>query len=360
MSNILFIIGMHRSGTSALSGSTRFLGAIHAEASHGSNDNNIKGHFEPIEVVAANDQLLENVNRTWNDCRPPPVFDAPQKQGYETTFAKILDQEFGSGALVVVKDPRISLLTGLWGDGARRNGDTPRFAIALRDPAASASSIMRRDGLSAEAALAIWTRYMLEAEHNTRTETRAIIPAERFVSDPVTTLTELAEQLEITWPNSPQSTRAELETFIERGLLHAPLELETPILKTAREVYDALNILAEDSDNAQAMSTLDRIRKNFAPLSEQIHERMVLDQLHKAILNKWQVDDLLKTRRHTRQELEMALVRAHKYPWKPLVDSLKFRALTRLAKLVAPISQGRAEHFLRSASKRDPQRFSTK
>lgn len=59
MKDILFVLGMHRSGTSAVTRVCALLGAQLPETLMGATESNPRGHWESDSIVNFNNQILE-------------------------------------------------------------------------------------------------------------------------------------------------------------------------------------------------------------------------------------------------------------------------------------------------------------
>ena len=70
--NALIVLGMHRSGTSALAGSLRFLGVNLGEYLLEPNQSNIVGYFEHQSIYQIHEKLLQELNSSWDDVRNLP------------------------------------------------------------------------------------------------------------------------------------------------------------------------------------------------------------------------------------------------------------------------------------------------
>ena len=405
--NIVFVIGMHRSGTSALAGSLLRLGAALPDQMLKANEFNIKGYFESEAVVAANDRFLAEMRRHWNDCRPLIQPEGSQRQLAEDECKRLLADIFTPSPIVVLKDPRVSLLAPIWVNAAIKAGIQPRFVIVLRDPVATASSIMRRDGLDEESAVALWLRYVFDAELHSRGHPRTMVQAEAFVRDPVATLSQVGTKLQLGWPTDPEVARDALVRFIDASLLNDPRDMTNPLVDFARNLH---MILADPSQGLSANDAtvnrrIDAIRDDFNSMCPDIHERMVFDQLGKAVMRKWENDsaqnDFHEREAHLEQSINEAkaereaaisalkqteaereaaisalkqteaereaaisalkqteadLAFARRSPGAILGDLLKYRSLTVLSKARIGIPSRMARRFALSAAKRDPNR----
>lgn len=66
----ILVLGMHRSGTSALAGLFNRLGVALPEGDLiGASKSNPSGHFEPEEVVRIHDRILSETGSGWSDPR---------------------------------------------------------------------------------------------------------------------------------------------------------------------------------------------------------------------------------------------------------------------------------------------------
>jgi hypothetical protein len=300
---LIFVIGAHRSATSAFTGSLNFLGAALPARLLDANDFNPKGYFESKSVVAANDCLLAEMGRQCIECRPLPQLDGLLRERAVDRCEQLLRTEFNpSSPIVAVKDPRISLLTPVWIEAAQRTRRRTSFVLMLREPVASAASIIRRDGMSEEAAIALWLRYMFDAERHSRGCPRTIVRAESFVRDPVSNLDMVGAALGLKWPTAPEVVRVALAEFIDFKLLKPQPNISSPLADFATELHAAIWDLssAVEGDETVACERIDTLRSDFDALCPKIHERNVFNQPGKAVtfkslLKKAVLDVVLRT-----------------------------------------------------------------
>ncbi|MFA9564167.1 MAG: glycosyltransferase, partial [Acidimicrobiales bacterium] len=160
----MFVVGMHRSGTSAV---TEVLGEMGFELPPpdrlvGANDSNPHGHFEVELLVDLNEEILRRLGGTW--AAPPPHLDESLgpllDAGLADEAARAFHESFRSPDFLS-KDPRLCLLMPLWRAAV---GDHPAILV-VRSPLGIAASMRRRNGLPLEYGLALWERYMRLALH---------------------------------------------------------------------------------------------------------------------------------------------------------------------------------------------------
>ena len=63
----LLVLGMHRSGTSALARVLSLMGAALPKNLMGPGPGNETGHWEPAQIVQLHDHLLEELGSPWDD-----------------------------------------------------------------------------------------------------------------------------------------------------------------------------------------------------------------------------------------------------------------------------------------------------
>lgn len=164
----VLILGMHRSGTSAVAGVFRAAG-LHVGSTADvmpPTDDNPLGYHERVSVVAENDRLLAQVGATWE--RPPvPGALATLRQHESSKVSALLRGLLGEDPMrpLVLKDPRIGILLPVW-KPAYSGVLSP--VLTVRHPLEIARSLLVRDGMPLAAGLALWEIYLsaiLDAHH---------------------------------------------------------------------------------------------------------------------------------------------------------------------------------------------------
>ena len=156
----VLVLGMHRSGTSAVARLLDGLGldAGPAEGLIGPTDHNPHGHFEVRALVDLNDRLLAELGGTW--VAPPPHEPDRQRElaggAFGTEAAGILGEHFGERPWFW-KDPRACLLLPFWLEVL----DVPPAAlVVVRHSDAVSASLEARDGLPVAYGRRLWSTYL--------------------------------------------------------------------------------------------------------------------------------------------------------------------------------------------------------
>ena len=265
----ILILGMHRSGTSALGGAIHALGATAPATLPPPAPENPRGFWESAVITRLNDAILAACDSTWDDWRPIDTgqVDSAAHQSLRHRMAQALQTEFGQAPLLFLKDPRLSRLLSFWQPVFAEQEISPSALIALRHPLAVANSLVRRNGVSRELGLLLWLRYMLDAELHTRTLPRAIVSYDALLADWRRTLTSAGGRMAVNWPVSTTAAAPEIEAFLDHRLRHA--EAGPSAYSSAygevwtRHVWNALSEMERAGDTPETRAALDRVRSQF-------------------------------------------------------------------------------------------------
>jgi hypothetical protein len=107
---------MHRSGTSAVAGAVRLLGANPPVTMLPPAADNPSGFFESFGVVGVNDWILREAGATWYDCLGV-IDNQLETRKHAMALALInlcLINEFPNASLLLLKDPRLCVLLDYW------------------------------------------------------------------------------------------------------------------------------------------------------------------------------------------------------------------------------------------------------
>lgn len=163
--HVIFVLGMHRSGTSALSGglasSGVWFGDDLLDPETGVND---KGFWEHRELVRINEALLHAHGVCWYTPRMAerltPLLQRPEQAG--DLWQNALDWAqslLHGGACVAIKDPRLCVLAPFWQAVFERLGGAVSAVHLLRHPAEVQSSLFRRDAIQPDHANILWLEH---------------------------------------------------------------------------------------------------------------------------------------------------------------------------------------------------------
>ena len=186
----LIVLGMHRSGTSGVAGLLARMGA-HAGPADDLlvGPDNPKGHYESGRLHMACVRRLACAGGDW---RQPPRDAPPAAVDAFRRDAGTLIAEFDTQRPWLLKEPRLCLLARELLPLLTR----PLFVHVVRDPLAVAASLVARDGLDPDAALALWEHYTRAAFEASRGLPRLIVDYDTLLADPLAATRGLYAQLQ--------------------------------------------------------------------------------------------------------------------------------------------------------------------
>lgn len=189
----LFVLGMHRSGTSALAKLLHDAGASVGDRVLPASAGNESGHWEDAFAVETNERVLAALGRRWDDIRPlPPDWQRTDAvRGATAAIADYIANSRLTRRLWAIKDPRMCLLAAMWIDGARMAGCTPSAVLLARHPREVMDSLAARDGMAPAHGALLWLRYMVEAERASRGLNRQFLTYDGLVQSPAAALDRL-------------------------------------------------------------------------------------------------------------------------------------------------------------------------
>ena len=142
--DVIFILGMGRSGTSALARILSLCGCVLPATLKDANEANPRGFWEPVDALKLNDEFLFRHGATYFDptlrLQGELTFAPDETEGYIAQICAFL-RHCPQGAPLVIKDPRITALFYFWLEAARRAGLGVKVIVAIRSPSEVAASM---------------------------------------------------------------------------------------------------------------------------------------------------------------------------------------------------------------------------
>eukprot|EP00537_Pseudo-nitzschia_pungens_P009087 CAMPEP_0172379810 /NCGR_PEP_ID=MMETSP1060-20121228/70120_1 /TAXON_ID=37318 /ORGANISM="Pseudo-nitzschia pungens, Strain cf. cingulata" /LENGTH=491 /DNA_ID=CAMNT_0013107555 /DNA_START=194 /DNA_END=1669 /DNA_ORIENTATION=+ len=226
--NGFVVLGMHRSGTSMLSG------LLHKAAGYtvggpliGGAADNERGFFERIDIVLQNDEFMNKQNIWWaaNVIKYDWRQALRDKESGRVTFkegARGLPFLNNPGnAPWLQKDPRMCITLKTW--LALMNNE-PAIVFTYRHPLEVAMSINKRDeSISLETGLRLWIVYNMRAVQNSKGLCVVRSSNDAILADPLNEVQRIADELTTKCgvPAPPRRiAQEEVEKFVDPNLQH--------------------------------------------------------------------------------------------------------------------------------------------
>lgn len=198
----IIILGMHRSGTSALAGELQHQGVCFGESFIDDvEDVNKKGFYEHKTLVDINEQILRELNSTWYNCfkvhKKISKGWLPQQSTINAIQNFLQSDEFKTTSINGLKDPRLSLLLPIWTKQLELLGFSYNCIIVNRSPSKIASSLKKRDRMNNCHCYLLWEYYTICSFLYSTHCKKVVIDSDDLLTNPKNTLQVLIEELAI-------------------------------------------------------------------------------------------------------------------------------------------------------------------
>lgn len=354
----ILVLGMHRSGTSALTRMLNMLGCALSENLLGPGDGNESGHWEPVEAIRLNDEILASAGSSHDDWGPINAdwrksAIRPQMIG---RVQKIVADHIGIGPLFAIKDPRICRLADVWIEAMGNAGAEPLVLMMVRNPSEVATSLEARDLMAPAYGELLWLRHVLDAEVFSRGQRRVVCQYDELMRNWRGLVRKMTDGLGVSFPRNSRKTHADIDDFLSGNLRHHHADPEDLIHNTShpewlRVTYAIMLKWSAQGEDAADYAELDRLRAELNR-SHDAFARLLMDphlvgepgsaaRLHREVTS---LQELLESREQALRESELAM------------EELRADAGRREAELAA---QGHADAAKASVLEAEVERLNT-
>lgn len=268
-STALLVLGMHRSGTSALAGILSRLGIALGDRLMPPSPHNPKGYFEHRDIVAVHDGVLGALNAKWDTILPlrDGWPDEPGMAIGRQAIEEIVARDFGGAPVWGLKDPRLCRLLPLWQPLLDQWSVDHRYVLMIRRPAEVVASLASRDHLSPSRGRLLWLRHVLEAEFASRGRKRTILHYHELFAAPdswARAAARMARELGLAWPVPPAEAAAAVQDLLTPELWHHRTENGAGERREVVAWLDAVEAAFLAGDGPALRETCDRVRGEMA------------------------------------------------------------------------------------------------
>lgn len=276
----LVVLGMHRSGTSAITRVLNMMGCDLPLTLLAANESNEKGHWESSKFRDLNNDILESAGSNWQDWAEfnPDWYSSPKYSDYKQRLISTIEAEYPERGLVVVKDPRVCKILPVWTDALEAMDVRPVCILSLRHPVEVATSLQKRNNIQLANGLLIWLRYVLDAEYASRSLARTIVGYDKLLKNWAECVEQIAAELDVTFPKTIGKAAPHVGQFLNSKLRHHS-DLQRPDIVAfgknswTAQVWRIFERWLTDGEQKKDYEELDKIRASVnecQPVFEQI------------------------------------------------------------------------------------------
>lgn len=263
----IFVLGMHRSGTSACTRVLNLLGCVLSGNLLGGGEGNEKGHWEAIEAISLNDEMLASAGSShedWGEVNPDWKASAIRSQLVEKASAVLADHA-KIGPLFALKDPRMCRLADVWLEAAAAAAVEPHVLIMLRNPLEVMASLDARDLMAEGYAELLWLRHVLDAEHYSRGHKRLFYRYDQLMANGQSLIGKIKGAFDIALPRNTPKVHAEISKFLSSSHRHHhadPAVVLDDLTRSSwlRQTYRIMLDWSQNGENKADYPALDEIR----------------------------------------------------------------------------------------------------
>ncbi|MCU1429189.1 MAG: Sulfotransferase family [Actinomycetia bacterium] len=274
----VIVLGMHRSGTSAVAHVIDLLGVPLGERDQ------LQVEWENAPLQEVNERVLRRAGRRW---AIPPLGDdwlrEPRVAELADDASSALHAAFdgGNAGAWAWKDPRLCLTLPFWRPLLPRE---PVIVLTFRHPLEVAASLTKRDHFERDHGVALWEIYTRAALRNAEGLPVVAVHYDELMADPATEVARLARALvELGVPFTPDGSVASAVASLERGQRHhqhTPDALagalnaeQLSLYHAAQEVHGASNPFVAPALPPLAPATVALIEARAAWRLDPVHVR---------------------------------------------------------------------------------------
>jgi hypothetical protein len=260
----VLVLGMHRSGTSALTAGLEALGFSLGQSARKAADGNEKGFFENWDVVSLNNRLLRMMgggwdappSKNWSEVNPDEVATLAT---LAAEAADVLRRHYADAPRWALKDPRLCLTLPFW-RAVIASADLGKLHCVhvIRSPLDVALSQRQRHrdnpgfhimGEDCRYTLLLWYVYHQRAVLGLSEENSCFVRHADMVENPASCLRQLATLLGVS--AGEQASTWFAEEFVEQRLHHQrtsvpDLREDFPSFGFVQDFHEALHSVETD------------------------------------------------------------------------------------------------------------------
>ncbi len=241
---IIFVLGMHRSGTSLATNVLTELGVALSEDLMPATNENARGYFESQTISYLQDRILAAFGLAWDTptsmrALPPQWWKSPSIAPLRSQIVAFVKGQLDAHPLWAFKDPRTMRLMPMWEEIVAELGAEPSYLLVTRHPNEVAGSLYARGKLDPVIAELLWLEHNVDALLACRDRIAGVVEYQEWIDRPAEQARYMIEKLALPYAGSEEDLKAMLDRVIAPELRHHASSNAYRLPFTA-PLYDAL------------------------------------------------------------------------------------------------------------------------
>jgi hypothetical protein len=262
---IIFVLGMHRSGTSLTTNLLAELGVALSEDLLPPTRENARGYFESQTISFVQDRILGAFGVAWDTpmsmrALPPQWWKSPSIAPLRAHIVDFVRAELDKHPLWAFKDPRTMRMLPMWDAIIPELNAEPTYLLVTRHPNEVAGSLHARGQLDPVIAELLWLEHNVDALLACRDRIAAIVDYQEWIDRPLEQGRYMIDRVGLPYSGTDEELKAMLARVVAPELRHhAPSNAFH--LPFTGPLYDAL--LKRDMAAALSLADLFNISRTL-------------------------------------------------------------------------------------------------
>jgi len=293
---IIIVLGMHRSGTSAITKSLELFGVGLGSDLHPAGFDNPSGFWEDRECIEINDTLLshlgsayDRLDLAWNEI----VSDSEVKKLRDRAIQLVSRRLQENSGCWGFKDPRTCRLLSFWNEVFLALECNVDFVVAVRNPASVAASLLARNAIPVEKSYFLWLQHVLPSLSCIKDARRVVVDYDEFLANPYSQIARISAELKLPLPKQQSDLVKGFEKrFLKKRLRHthfsaADLAIDNKVSGIVVATYSLLCRLAKDQGYLGDLAIQDEIEELNSRLKDVSPAFLYINALEDGRSNLW-------------------------------------------------------------------------
>jgi hypothetical protein len=223
-SRAVVVLGMHRSGTSAVARGLAALGVYLGDDFLDAQPENPTGYWEDRHVVALDDRVLKGFGLRWDSVEriARAEFARGRFRKLRREAGRYCERTFTAHAVWGFKDPRVVRVLPFWQRVLRDCDAQDCYVIAIRNPRSVAASLFARQAMPADDAYRLWLANVVPFLGDAFDRPFVVVDYDVLMRDARVQLERIAQALGL--PADSGEVERFAAEFLDAGLRHASFE----------------------------------------------------------------------------------------------------------------------------------------
>ncbi len=272
---IVVVLGMHRSGTSAMTRGLHVLGVELGRRLLPPLADNTKGFWEDADINTFDTELLHFLGHDWHTLAPITRSELERQEiaAFKLRAAALLRRKLQGVSVFGLKDPRIARILPFWQEVFAHVGVDVGYVIAVRHPLSVAGSLKKRDEFDFEKSSYLWLAHVVPSMLDSEGSPRVVVDYDLLMAQPEKELGRVAAALSLPFDASAPALREYVQEFLADELRHTQFHMDDlkwapDVPQEVVEAYRLLDLLAKDQLSVSSVLVHD----SFVRLNQRLHE----------------------------------------------------------------------------------------